>query len=73
MFSRAEQRSPYICEFLGKKCVQVRQKKNTFNLQPALISLVSLPKRSLASSLDEVVLLVLILVLEAAAGGSKEC
>ena len=44
-----------------------------FNLQPALISLVSLPKRSLASSLDEVVLLVLILVLEAAVGGSKEC
>ena len=70
MFSRAEQRSPYICEFLGKKCVI---EEEHFNLQPALISLVSLPKRSLASSLDEVVLLVLILVLEAAAGGSKEC
>ena len=54
-------------------CQSVIEGEQHFNLKPALISLVSLPKRSLASSLDEVVLLVLILVLEAAAGGSKEC
>ena len=54
-------------------CPSAIEGEQHFNLQPALISLVSLPKRSLASSLDEVVLLVLILVLEAAVGGSKEC